>query len=81
MNNLTNHSYKIKINWIQLTHLKILTKIKMFSAQIYSLQLMRGFIIEITEGKKITQLQLKEILLILVQKIKEVIYKITEFKV
>ena len=81
MNNMTNHSYKIKIKWIQLIHLKTLTKIKMFSVQIYSLQLMRDSIIEITQVKIITQLQLIEILWILVQKIKEVIYKITEFKV
>lgn len=81
MNNMTNHSYKIKTKWIQHIHLKTLIKIKMFSAQIYSLQLMRDSIIEITQGKKITQLQLIEILWILVQKIKAVIYKITEFKV
>jgi hypothetical protein len=81
MNNMTNRSYKIKIKWIQLIHLKTLTKIKMFSVQIYSLQLMRDSIIEITQVKIITQLQLIEILWILVQKIKVVIYKITEFKV
>jgi hypothetical protein len=81
MNNMTNRFYKIKIKWIQLIHLKTLTKIKMFSVQIYSLQLMRDSIIEITQVKIITQLQLIEILWILVQKIKEVIYKITEFKV
>jgi hypothetical protein len=81
MNNMTNRSYKIKIKWIQLIHLKTLTKIKMFSVQIYSLQLMRDSIIEITQVKIITQLQLIEILWILVQKIKAVIYKITEFKV
>jgi hypothetical protein len=81
MNNMINHSYKIKIKWIQLIHLKTLTKIKMFSVQIYSLQLMRDSIIEITQVKIITQLQLIEILWILVQKIKAVIYKITEFKV
>jgi hypothetical protein len=81
MNNMINHSYKIKIKWIQLIHLKTQTKIKMFSVQIYSLQLMTDSIIEIMQVKKITQLQLIEILWIIVQKIKAVIYKITEFKV